>query len=227
VIFDDEDDIAAAPGKPNPLRDRTEQQLGLYSIEQQMELVLAPEEATYLLLIDVTSDHAEYVEGDEREELLHKYARHATQIADIYSGELETQDNGDIHIWFRAPTDQDAHGANALCAAKLFTLLYRAFNQGRVRNFLPVLNLRISLVRGNRNKTAVVLEEAQFLTRSTQGSELISHTALTEAPDLKSNLLEDADIRREDEDKVLIHRLSDDYEELLERQANHLISKFR
>ncbi|WP_020682886.1 hypothetical protein [Marinobacterium rhizophilum] len=227
--FDDDDSTPVEPPRPsapNPLRERAETQLGLYSFEHELELILAPHEARYLLLVDAASGHAEYVGADERADLLAQYSQCAQQIAEIYSGEIEPQDNGDLHIWFREPTDDDAHGANALCAAKLFALLYRAFNQRRIRNFLPVLNLHIALVRGNVNTPSLMLEEAQFLTRSTQSNELISHTALTEVPDLKDNLLEHADIRREDEDKVLIHRLSEDYEELLERQASHLVSKF-
>ncbi|ANG61462.1 hypothetical protein A8C75_02570 [Marinobacterium aestuarii] len=226
--FDDDESAAAEPERPsapNPLRERAETQLGLYSFEHELELRLAPDEASYLLLIDAASGHAEYVDEDERTELLTHYRQFAHQIAAIYSGDIEPQDNGDVRIWFRQPTDDDAHGANALCAAKLFTLLYRAFNQGRIRGFQPVLNLHIALVRGNCLKPALMLEEVQFLTRSTQSNELISHTALTEVPDLKDNLLEHADVRREDEDKVLIHRLSEDYEELLQRQASHLISK--
>jgi hypothetical protein len=226
--FDDDEPAAAEPERPsapNPLRERAETQLGLYSFEHELELRLAPDEASYLLLIDAASGHAEYVDEDERTELLTHYRQFAHQIAAIYSGDIEPQDNGDVRIWFRQPTDDDAHGANALCAAKLFTLLYRAFNQGRIRCFQPVLNLHIALVRGNSLKPSLMLEEVQFLTRSTQSNELISHTALTEVPDLKDNLLEHADIRREDEDKVLIHRLSEDYEELLQRQASHLISK--
>ncbi|UTW10359.1 hypothetical protein [Marinobacterium rhizophilum] len=224
--FDDEPAAEPPrPGKPNPLRERAETQLGLYSLEHELELILEPHEASYLILIDAASGHAEYVDEAERAQLLTQYGQFAHQIAGIYSGDIEPQDNGDVRVWFREPTDDDAHGANALCAAKLFTLLYRGFNQRRIRNFQPVLNLHIALVRGNAGKPALMLEEAQFLTRSTQSNELISHTALTEVPDLKDNLLEQADIRREDEDKVLIHRLSEDYEELLERQASHLISK--
>nr|WP_067286235.1 hypothetical protein [Marinobacterium profundum] len=225
----DDDEPAAAepqqPSAPNPLRERSETQLGLYSFEHELELRLTPQEASYLLLIDTASGHAEYVDEQERAELLTHYSQFAHQIAAIYSGDIEPQNNGDIRVWFRQPTEEDAHGANALCAAKLFTLLYRTFNQRRIRGFQPVLNLHIALVRGNCLKPSLMLEEVQFLTRSTQSNELISHTALTEVPDLKGNLLEHADIRREDEDKVLIHRLSEDYEELLERQASHLISK--
>jgi len=224
--FDDLDELGPAePARQNPLRERAETQLGLYSFEHELTLALAPQDASYLLLIDAASGHAEHVEGEERDALLHQYGQYARQIASIYSGEMEPRDNGDLRIWFREPTDEDAHGANALCAAKLFSLLYRTFNQGRIRNFLPVLNLHIALVRGNCRKPQLMLEEAQFLTRSTQSNELISHTALSEAPDLKSSLLEGADIRREDEDKVLIHRLSDAYEELLEKQASHLMRK--
>ncbi|MFC6670104.1 hypothetical protein [Marinobacterium aestuariivivens] len=224
-IGDDEPPPPKYGPKANPLRGRDEEQLGLYSFEHELELILAPEDAVYLLLIDAASGHAEYVQGEERDTLLQGYLQQARQIAAIYNGDVEALDNGDIRIWFREPADEDRHGANALCAAKLFTLLYRAFNQSRIRQFQPVLSLHMALVRGNRDREQRVLEEAQFLTRTTQSNELISHTALTEAPELKANLLDEADVRREDEDKVLILSLSDGYEELLQKQASHLLSK--
>ncbi|GGO78630.1 hypothetical protein GCM10011348_11010 [Marinobacterium nitratireducens] len=230
VDIDDEPDLpppAPAPRRANPLRarDDEEEQLGLYSFEHELELILAPEDAQYLLLIDAASGHADFVEEEERTALLQQYRRQAEQIAGIYSGEVEPLANGDIRIWFRDPVEEDGHGANALCAAKLFTLLYRTWNQSRIRNFQPVLSLHMALVRGNRERRERILDEAQFLTRSTQSNELISHTALTEAPMLKQHLLEGADVRRESEDKVLILTLSEGYEELLQKQAEHLINK--
>ncbi|NVK42701.1 MAG: hypothetical protein HWE39_15780 [Oceanospirillaceae bacterium] len=229
VDIDDEPEelppMRAEPRRPNPLRGREEEQLGLYSFEQELELILAPEDAQYLLLIDAASGHADYVGEEERAALLQQYRRQAEQIAGIYSGEVEALDNGDIRIWFREPVEDDSHGANALCAAKLFTLLYRGWNQARIRGFQPVLSLHMALVRGNRERQERILDEAQFLTRSTQSNELISHTALTEAPALKENLLDGADVRRESEDKVLILTLSEGYEELLHKQAEHLLNK--
>lgn len=226
--IDDEPDLPPAkpaPQRPNPLRMRDEEQLDLYSFEHELELILAPQDAVYLLLIDAASGHADYVEEEERTTLLAQYLKQAQQVASIYGGEVEALDNGDIRIWFREPVEDDNHGANALCAAKLFTLLYRTWNQSRIRNFLPVLSLHMALVRGHRDRLQRVLEEAQFLTRSTESNELISHTALTEVPALKTNLLENADVRRESEDKVLILTLSEGYEELLHKQAEHLLNK--
>jgi hypothetical protein len=68
-------------------------------------------------------------------------------------------------------------------------------------------------------------EEALFLTRTTQSNDLISHTALTEATHLKSTLLQQAHIQRVEEDKVLIQSMGDSYQDLLRKQAIHLLRK--
>jgi len=114
---------------------------------------------------------------------------------------------------------------NAVCSAMLFTHLYKQYNQSQIRAFRPVMNLHMALVRGSRERVDRMQEEAHFLTRTIQSNELISHTALTEAPLLKESLLQSADIRREDEDKVLILSVSESYQALLEKQARHLLSK--
>ncbi|WP_370279686.1 hypothetical protein [Pontibacterium sp.] len=218
-----------AAAKENPLRrrGRDEEQLTLYSFEHEMELMLTPDDAAYLLYIDATSAHAEYADAAERDELLAIYAQLAAQVAHIYSGQLETLKNGDLQINFAAPVEKDAHGINALCAGLLFVLLYKGFNKQRIGQFQPVMNLHIALVRGQKGKPAILQEESRFLTRTTQSNELISHTALTEAPDIKRALLKDADIRREDEDKVLIHKVEKRYQTLFEKQCNHLLTKLK
>lgn len=214
--------------KDNPLRrGRDEEQLTLYSFEHEMELMLTPEDATYLLYIDATSAHAEYADASERDQLLAIYAQLAAQVAHIYSGQLETLNNGDLQVSFSAPVEKDAHGINALCAGLLYVLLYKGFNKQRIGQFQPVMNLHIALVRGHKGKPMIMQEESRFLTRTTQSNELISHTALTEAPDIKRALLKDADIRREDEDKVLIHKVEKRYQTLFEKQCNHLLTKLK
>lgn len=213
------------PARPNPLMDPNEEQLDLYRFEQDLELLLSPEEAGYLFLIDSTSAHAEHVDEEDRQYLLKTYRLLANSVAVIYSGRVEPVNNGDLQLIFDKPEQQDAHGVNAMCAAMLFTHLYKQYNQSRIRLFSPVLNLHMALVRGHREKLNRLLEEARFLTRTTQTNELISHTGLTEAPDLKSSLLAGASIRREDEDKVLVLQIGSSYQELLEKQARHLLTK--
>lgn len=220
---------AAKKPSANPLlnRSRDEEQLDLYTFEHEMELLLDAKDAAYLVYIDTTSAHTEYADSSERDELLQIYQQLALQVAHIYSGVLQPLANGDLQILFQQPLDKDGHGVNAVCSGLLFTLLYRGFNQERIRQFKPVLNTHIALVRGHNSKPELLREEARFLTRTTQSNELISHTALTEAPDIKSTLLKDADIRREDEDKVLIYKVVKRYQELFDKQSNHLLVKLR
>ncbi|SIS45224.1 hypothetical protein [Neptunomonas antarctica] len=216
-----------SPGKPNPLRkyEHTEEQLDLYSLGHQLELTLQPQEAAYLFYIDATTGHADYVEPEEHNHLLQTYEQLIQKVASIYGGTVTIDASGDLQLFFDDQDADDGHGVHALCAAKLFTLLYRAFNQARIKAFKPVLNLHMAIVRGNRNKFSLIKEEALFLTRTTQTNELISHTALTEASQLKSTLLSSADLRREDEDKILILSLTPSYQALLTKQATHLLSK--
>ncbi len=235
VEFDDDEEASHAgeptPAKPklslvsSPLQGRDEEQLGLYTLEHELELLLAPQEAGYLFLIDTTSAHADNIEENERSTLLRHYRTLANSAAHIYSGRVETLPQGDLQLYFDQPAEDDSHGINALCSALLFTGLYKQYNQHRIRQFKPVMNLHMSVVRGRLDRPERLLEEARFLTRTTQTNELISHTALTEAPELKESLLEGADIRREDEDKVLIIRVSRSYQELLDKQARYLLSK--
>jgi len=219
---------AKEPLQPkSPASRREETQLPLYSFEQELELILPPDEAAYLFYIDTTSAHAEYADDEERAQLLRNYQFLAGQVASIYGGEALLLKDDNIQLSFAEPLAGDEHGINAICAAELFILLYKAFNQHRIRAFQPVMNLHMSLVRGSRNRLPLLLEEARFLTRTTQSNELISHTALTEAPDLKQAILKGADIRREDEDKVLLLKVTKRYQELLQKQANHLLSKLK
>lgn len=218
---------APVAAKPNPLRahERSEEQLDLYSLEHQLELSLQPQEAAYLFYIDATTGHADYVEPEEHNYLLQTYEKLINQVSAIYGGVVSIDASGDLQLFFDNQDAEDGHGVHALCAAKLFTLLYRSFNQTRIKSLKPVLNLHMAIVRGNRAKFNLIKEEALFLTRTTQSNELISHTALTEARQLKATLLSSADVRREDEDKVLILSLTASYQALLNKQATHLSSK--
>jgi len=199
-----------------------EEQLNLYSMEHELELVLEANDAGYCLYID-TSAHAGNVEEAERQQLLRFYTRLAGQTAALYNGNITELNNGDVFIRFDRALPDDSHGVNAICAAALFNLLYKGFNQSRIRSFQPALNLRMALARGQRNKEQLLMEEARFLTHTTQSNDLISHTALTEVPVLKDKLLQYADIRRQDEDKVLILSLPEKIQALLEKQAAQLL----
>lgn len=216
------------PQTPNPLITERgkEEQLSLYTMEHELELALTPDDAGYCLYID-TSAHAGNVEEAERQQLLRMYTRLAGQTAALYNGNIAELNNGDMFIRFDRALPDDSHGINALCASVLFNLLYKGFNQSRIRAFQPALNLRMSLARGQRTKDQLLLEEARFLTHTTQSNELISHTALTEAAVLKGKLLKQADIRREDEDKVLIISLTDKVQQLLIKQTEQLLVKLK
>lgn len=230
VEFDDATESKPAKSRfsvVQPLAGRKEEQLGLYTLEQELELMLQAKDAGYLFLIDATSARSENITEEERQLLLRPYRTLANSVAHIYSGRVEAGKDGDLQLFFDQPKEDDSHGINALCSAMLFSYLYRHYNQHRIRQFKPVINLHLALVRGKHDRIDRLQEEAHFLTRTTESNELISHTALTEASDLKATLLNGADIRREDEDKVLILKVAKSYQELLEKQARHLLTKLQ
>lgn len=217
------------PSMKNPLfkmeEEREEVQLDLYSFEHELELILPPQDASYLFYVDTHTASSDNIKADEKSALINVYMQLAKQVARIYNGEVEQLENQDLMLRFELRDDKDSHGVNALCAAMLFNLLYKGFNQARIRGFQPVLSLQMSLARGHHSKHNLVKEEAHFLTRTTNSNDLISHTALTEAPLIKEAMLGESDIRREDEDKVLLLKVTPKHQTLLQKQANHLLTK--
>lgn len=212
------------PARSTKLPIITEEQLDLYSLEQELDLILSPNQAGYLILIDTSSTRSPNLDQDELTQIRRTYRTLANSIARIYFGKVEAKDD-DLLIRFDIPKSDDSHGVNALCAAVLFNLLYRSYNQSRSKQNRPLLNVQIAVVRGQVNRFPHLFDEAKFLTRSTKSNTVISHTALSEAPELKSSLLGQADIRREDEDKVLINSVERRHQALLEKQARYLLAK--
>ncbi|WP_299195098.1 hypothetical protein [uncultured Amphritea sp.] len=202
-----------------------EVQLDLYAFEQELELIVAAEAAGYLLYLDLASGHSDNLRHEELQELQEYYYRMLDMVIAIYQGDATRLDNGDLQLAFLKPHKDDSHGINAICASQLFNRLYKLFNQQRIRSFKPVLNLHMALVRGHYKKLSRMQEEARYLTHSTDSNELITHTALSEAPDLKVSLLAGANIVRAEEDKVLIKSVNDNYQKLLDKQARHLLNK--
>jgi hypothetical protein len=201
-----------------------EEQLDLYSLEQELDLILSPDNAGYLILIDTTSAHSPNLDSEELAQIRRTYRTLANSVARIYFGKVEALGD-DLLIRFEIPKSDDSHGVNALCAALLFNILSRSYNQSRSKQNLALLNVQIAVVRGQLDRFGHMLDEARFLTRSTKSNAVISHTALSEAPELKSSLLTQADVRREDEDKVLINSIERRHQALLEKQARYLLAK--
>ena len=201
-----------------------EEQLDLYTIEQELDLLTPAIEATYVVLIDFTSPHSALISNDEQHQIKRTYRTLANSVANIYEGEVSALGE-DILIQFDNASEDDEHGVNAACAAMLFAQLARSYNRSRSDQQEPVLNVHTAIVRGQQGRQDRMADEARFLTRSTKTDRVISHTALSEAPDLKRGVLSTAEIKREDEDKVLILTLSKSYQDLLEKQGRYLLAK--
>ncbi|NRP39589.1 hypothetical protein XMA121_002225 [Marinobacterium sp. xm-a-121] len=201
-----------------------EEQLDLYTIEQELDLLTPASEAAYVVLIDFTSPHSALISNEEQLQIKRTYRTLANSVANIYEGEVSALGE-DILIQFDNASEDDEHGVNAACAAMLFAQLARSYNRSRSDQQEPILNVHTAIVRGQQGRQDRMADEARFLTRSTKTDRLISHTALSEAPDLKSGVLSTAEIKREDEDKVLILSLSKSYQDLLEKQGRYLLAK--
>jgi hypothetical protein len=201
-----------------------EEQLDLYTIEQELDLLTPASEAAYVVLIDFTSPHSALISNEQQLQIKRTYRTLANSVANIYEGEVSALGE-DILIQFDNASEDDEHGVNAACAAMLFAQLARSYNSSRSDQQEPVLNVHTAIVRGQQGRQDRMADEARFLTRSTKTDRLISHTALSEAPDLKSGVLSTAEIKREDEDKVLILSLSKSYQDLLEKQGRYLLAK--
>ena len=201
-----------------------EEQLDLYTIEQELDLLIPAGEAAYIVLVDFNSPHSALISNDEQLQIKRTYRTLANSVANIYEGEVSALGE-DILIQFDHANEEDEHGVNAACAAMLFTQLARSYNRSRSDQQQPILNVHTAIVRGQQGRQERMADEARFLTRSTKTDKLISHTALSEAPDLKNGVLSSADIKREEEDKVLILSLSKSYQELLEKQGRYLLAK--
>ncbi len=221
----EEDLSTATKTKENPLlrSHPHEEQLDLYSLEHQTELNLKAKDAAYLLFIDCSSGRAPIEDPEEHKELLAQYRRLIKLVTNIYGGHVELLASGDIRVMFDDKDPDDNHGIQSLCAAKLFNQLYKLYNHRQITRMQPTLNIQLSLVRGNREKLEILREEAHFLTRTTISNELISHTPLSEIQALKDSLLSGAQTERQEEDKILILKLDPSYQELLEKQARHLV----
>ena len=217
-------DIDAIHRRARKLPIITEEQLDLYTIEQELDLVLPAHEAGYLVLIDATSPNSGIVSFELAQQIRRTYRTLANSVANIYGGEVESLGE-DIQILFTEAREDDEHGVNAICAAMLFASLVRSYNRSRAAQQVPILEVHTAIVRGQVNRLDRTSDEARFLTRSTKSDRLISHTALTEVPDLKASVLEEGEIKREDEDKVLIMGLGKSYQELLDKQARYLLAK--
>lgn len=227
LIEESDRDLAPRKKPLNPLfkNNKDEVQLNLYAFEQELELIVPADRAGYLLYLDLSSGHTDNLRNEERQELHAYYSQMLDKVITIYQGEVTHLDNGDLQLAFLKPNQDDSHGINAICASQLFNRLYTLFNQQRIRSLKPVLNLHMALVRGHYQKLERMQEEARYLTHSTDSNELITHTTLSEAPDLKVSLLAGADIVRAEEDKVLIRAVNENYQTLLDKQARHLLSK--
>lgn len=216
---------ALSAEKSNPLTLLTEKYADSDLTDPAIKQAVSPEDAAYLLLVDATSAHSAHISAEERTSLIGGYKKLLEEAISVCSGNLEQNTEGDLLVRFTQPNEADEQGLRALCCAMLFNRLYRQFNQHQIRNSQPTLNLPTAIARGHIDQAGRLLEEARYLTQSTESNDLISHTALVEAEVLEATLLEGGELKRIEEDKVLILKLNPGYENWLTKQTDHLLNR--
>lgn len=197
------------------------------------QLPMSNKEVRYFVIfINCRQGSSHLLESEEREALLGTYQQLFERVCAIYRGAFSKDEEGNWLAQFpqqiltedEADLQQKLHcGSNALCAAQLYKSLYRKMNQQRILQMKPVLNLKIGLVAGHEPEPLRAL--ASGLTTRTESNELIIAPELYEFSDLRALLMDEGMVTRAASDCYLIHQLSAEFQQLIDRQAEHFLQE--
>ncbi|WP_207063867.1 AhpA/YtjB family protein [Motiliproteus sp. SC1-56] len=183
------------------------------------------QQSLYLFYVDHRSAASDSLEAEERTRLLARYRQDLEQVALLYRGRLQEDEAGNWCVYFEPLSSEHSHGVNALCAAQLFNGLYRGINQQRIRNFSPVVNIKMALVMGVTDDPQGLAQRGSQMSQSLEANELITDAGLFSVPHLSERLLAEAGYRKTDEHAYLLTTLSPDYQALIDRQAEHFLNQ--
>ncbi|MFT5720690.1 MAG: putative membrane protein affecting hemolysin expression [Motiliproteus sp.] len=179
----------------------------------------------YLLYINHHVGGSDALTPTEREQLLVRYRKALEQVARLYKGGVNNDALGNWCVHFLPLSNDQSHGINALCAAQLFSALYRGINAQAIRRFSPALNIKLVLLCGSGQGFDALAEDALLLSDQIQDNDLITHKALYLIPALQDRMLGNAKYRKFDEDTYLVSALNEDYQTLIDRQAEHFLKQ--
>ncbi len=166
-----------------------------------------------------------YASTAEREEALARYHDFINQACRLYGGILEFDVDDNLLVVFDSPEQDGSHGLNSLCAATLFLGLYKGYNQTRIKQLKPILNLQLALHTGPLKQLHQVSNYCSELASKVSSNQLIISRAVYDTDLLREKLLDDRYIRPAGEGIYLVERLQDKPQRLLERQVVHFSSK--
>ncbi len=206
----------------DPTYDQIEQPTSLLASNPQS---LLPNHQGYLLYANHHVGGSDTLTSSERQQLLVRYRKSLEQVARLYKGELSEDALGNWCVRFSPLSNDHSHGINALCAAQLFNALYRGINTQAIRSFSPALNIKLVLLCGPLDNFDALAEDALLLSDKIQDNDLITHHALYQVQSLQERLLGSAKYRKHDDDTYLISALNNDYQTLIDRQAEHFLKQ--
>ncbi|MEH6471997.1 MAG: hypothetical protein V7752_12180 [Halopseudomonas sp.] len=210
-----------APANPVDVLTDTCHQAG----DSESTAPISPPNNGYLFYINHHVGGSDTLTTTEREQLLVRYRKALEQVARLYKGALDEDVLGNWCVRFSPLSSDQSHGINALCAAQLFNALYRGINTQAIRNFSPALNMKLVLLCGPLDHFDALAEDALLLSDQIQDNDLITHETLYQIPVLQQRMLGSAKYRKFDDDTYLLSALNDDYQVLIDRQAEHFLKQ--
>ena len=188
----------------------------------QAEISAADENALVsLLYINVNTRDQGPMVADEKHRLLKAYQKLVDQVCAIYGGTIETEDNHDVLVTFDKPQEHMTHCVNALCAAQFFFGLYKAFNQQRIMDGRPCLNIQIVVHTGPLDDTADLINEAAELSHAERLDDMMISRQVAYHPELQQRVLQLDNCQLLGNGSFSLTRLSSDYQDLLNMQIDH------
>lgn len=184
----------------------------------------------FVIFINCRQGSSHLLEVEARTELLHLYQQLFERVCEIYRGAFSHDTNGNWLAQFpqKILKEQEADlqmkihcGSNALCAAQLFKSLYRKLNQQRILQMKPVLNLKIGLVAGDEPEQ--LKTEACDITSTIESNEVIASGELYSFDPLRQLLMDGGVVTRAESGSYLVHQLANDFQQLIDRQAEHFL----
>lgn len=214
---------------------------GSFSVAEPKDLQLEAEDINqitadrgpiryFVIFINCRQGSGHLLERETRDELLSLYQQLFERVCEIYRGafSLDTEGNWLAQFPQEILKDNEADlqlklhcGSNALCAAQLFKSLYRKLNQQRILQMKPVINLKIGLVAGEQPE--ILKQDAGVMTNRTESNEIITSEELYEFIELRNLLLASGVVTRAENGSYLIHQLAADFQQLIDRQAEHFL----
>ena len=161
------------------------------------------------------------IDAEAKQYLLDEYQQLVMKVCEIYQGNVHRQPNMDVMVTFDRPEEHMTHCVNALCAAQFFTGLYRAFNEIRLSQQLPTLNVQVVVHTGALSTAEQLEQQAIELGQKLHIDDIIISRQVAYHPDLQKRILEKDNCLLLSNGAFGLSRLSQEYQEQLDKQIDY------